>query len=226
MCPVQGTWQFLSGLQQRYPNKPYELADELEAFVHVLNWCALKYLRHSLSGPENSALLAQTFHDFYDHWTLPGIYSTNFINVCGGVLFVEGLDEAAVNSLSILLGKLAAMCKKHYDTVDFSQLEPRTVQPAPTPGPRIASFGGAADRLALYNSRHGQGVSEARQPSPEPTTSAITVPAISPLSSHDAMVAAFCAPFLEMEGGEVPMWPAEFAKVKDQVPVSTNIPSW
>lgn len=198
----------------------------MEAFVHVLNWCALKYLRHSLSCSENSALLAQTFHDYYDSCAVPGSSSAKFLWMRVGFLIVEGLDEAAYNPLSVLLGKLAAMCKTHYET-KIAELEPRAVQPAPTLGPRIASFGGAADRLALYNSRHGQGVSKVKQPSPEPTTSVITVPAISPLSSHDAMVAAFCTPFLEGESGEAPMWPANFVKVIDQVPVSLEtLPTW
>ncbi|KAL1948276.1 hypothetical protein VTO73DRAFT_12351 [Trametes versicolor] len=223
--PHLGTWQFTSGLLQRYPNKPYELADELEAFVHVLNWCALKYLRHSLSGSENSALLAQTFHDFYDSWTVPGSVSAKFLWMRVGFLIVEGLNDAVHNPLSVLLGKLAAMCKEHYET-KIAELEPPAVQPAPTPGPRIASFGGAADRLAFYNSRHGQGVPIPKQPSPEPNPPVITAPVISPLSSHDAMVAAFCAPFLEGESGEAPMWPADFVKVKDQVPVSVILHSW
>lgn len=138
-------------------------------------------------------------------------------------IVVEGLDEAAHNPLSVLLQRLAAMCKKHYE-IRIAELEP-PAESAPTPGPRIASFGGAADRLALYNSRHGQCVSEAKQPpSPAPTTS-VTVPAISPLSSHNTMVAAFCAPFSEMEGGEAPMWPADFVKVKDQIPESATLPS-
>ncbi|KAI0669502.1 hypothetical protein C8Q78DRAFT_977102, partial [Trametes maxima] len=42
--PHRGTWQFLSALRQCSPETPYRLSEDLGSFVHVLNWCVLKYL--------------------------------------------------------------------------------------------------------------------------------------------------------------------------------------
>ncbi|TFK85845.1 hypothetical protein K466DRAFT_551418, partial [Polyporus arcularius HHB13444] len=46
---ISGTWQFMSAVLQYMYDKPHELSDDLESFLHVLNWSALKYFPHSLS---------------------------------------------------------------------------------------------------------------------------------------------------------------------------------
>ncbi|KAI0090083.1 hypothetical protein BDY19DRAFT_887742, partial [Irpex rosettiformis] len=41
--PRPGTLYFMSALSLRYPRKPNELADDLEAFIHVLTYCSLQF---------------------------------------------------------------------------------------------------------------------------------------------------------------------------------------
>ncbi|KAI0689811.1 hypothetical protein C8T65DRAFT_588385, partial [Cerioporus squamosus] len=58
-----GTWQFMSALIQSYVNKVHAVSDDLESFLHVLNWCALKYLPHNLSDKGG---LPSYFFNIYD----------------------------------------------------------------------------------------------------------------------------------------------------------------
>ncbi|KAI0069945.1 hypothetical protein K474DRAFT_1713759, partial [Panus rudis PR-1116 ss-1] len=44
-----GTWAFLSAPRLQFPGKPWELADDLESFVHLVNWFTLRFHNHSLS---------------------------------------------------------------------------------------------------------------------------------------------------------------------------------
>ncbi|KAK7687794.1 hypothetical protein QCA50_009013 [Cerrena zonata] len=46
-----GTWEFMSALQQRYPKKPYQVSDDIEGFVHIILWCAMRYLDHDYLEP-------------------------------------------------------------------------------------------------------------------------------------------------------------------------------
>ena len=53
----------MSALLQYSANKVHAVSDDLESFLHILNWCALKYLPHSLTG---RAGLPSYFHSIYD----------------------------------------------------------------------------------------------------------------------------------------------------------------
>ncbi|KAJ3543935.1 hypothetical protein NM688_g5800 [Phlebia brevispora] len=46
-----GTWAFLSARLLQYPWKPHELSDDLESFVHVLTWLALRFHEHQFTPP-------------------------------------------------------------------------------------------------------------------------------------------------------------------------------
>ncbi|KAJ7587984.1 hypothetical protein C8J56DRAFT_734751, partial [Mycena floridula] len=39
-----GTWQFMSGLLNKFPEKRHQLQDDLESFLHVLMYTAFRYL--------------------------------------------------------------------------------------------------------------------------------------------------------------------------------------
>ncbi|KAI9062379.1 hypothetical protein FKP32DRAFT_840879 [Trametes sanguinea] len=42
-----GTWQFMSVYMQDHPEAQVEIADELESFLHVMIYCAIRYLTHT-----------------------------------------------------------------------------------------------------------------------------------------------------------------------------------
>ena len=58
------SWPFVSAHLQERPEAPHELADDLESFVHVLNFCALKHLSRpdELSSEELQYLLQAVYH--------------------------------------------------------------------------------------------------------------------------------------------------------------------
>ncbi|KAI0689808.1 hypothetical protein C8T65DRAFT_834548 [Cerioporus squamosus] len=147
-----GTWQFMSALLQKYANKPHELADDLESFLHVLNWCAWKYFPHEASDDRTN--LATMFSMMFDTVVrdppqlaqfkqTAGVeergYADKFRFVKNGHAVVEGLPEG--HPFTTLLADLTAVVKRHYDTVDFTVLD-KPVLPKQTPtrgtsGPKL-----------------------------------------------------------------------------------------
>ncbi len=135
----QGTWQFMSALIQKYVNKVHAVSDDLESFLHVLNWCALKYLPHYLT---NTGALSSYFYNLYDKAPrrLP-VQSTlglacevegpaeKLHALMDGARVVKGLPEG--HPFEVLLGDLTALCKSQYDTVDFGNLLPEEDEEAP-----------------------------------------------------------------------------------------------
>ncbi|TFK81461.1 hypothetical protein K466DRAFT_667102 [Polyporus arcularius HHB13444] len=134
-----GTWQFMSALIQKYVNKVHAVSDDLESFLHVLNWCALKYLPHSLS---NTGALSSYFFNLYDKAPRPLPVQTTLgpafeeegpaeklYALMDGARVVKGLPEG--HPFEVLLGDLTALCKSHYDTVDFGNLLPEEDKEAP-----------------------------------------------------------------------------------------------
>ncbi|GBE81228.1 hypothetical protein SCP_0309550 [Sparassis crispa] len=115
-----GTWQFMSALLLKYPNKPNDVSDDLESFVHIVHWLALKYHRHNLSGRRLQRHVESTY-DSCD-LTLSGHY------VGGDQKFQElkaGLVQFTVSrnpALNELLLSLLDMCRKHYAAVDYDAL--------------------------------------------------------------------------------------------------------
>ncbi|KAI0072524.1 hypothetical protein K474DRAFT_1726767 [Panus rudis PR-1116 ss-1] len=47
-----GTWAFLSAPRFQFPGKPWEVADDLESFVHLINWFTLRFHPHDLKREE------------------------------------------------------------------------------------------------------------------------------------------------------------------------------
>ncbi|KAI0672142.1 hypothetical protein C8Q78DRAFT_728942 [Trametes maxima] len=118
-----GTWQFISALRQCYPETPHRLADDLESFVHVLNWCTLKYLRHTGSGDEEMAVRqrCERFYRLYDqdapngHDSARYLHHPKFTGILLGLPFVTVLPLED-NPLAELLQGLAILCKQHYES--------------------------------------------------------------------------------------------------------------
>ena len=121
----------MSALLQYSANKVHAVSDDLESFLHVLNWCALKYLPHSLTG---RAGLPSYFHHIYDKAFCPASKRGSAIApdfevegpeekltaVRNGFRVVQGFPKDY--PLDGLLNELTALCKNHYDTIDFGAL--------------------------------------------------------------------------------------------------------
>ncbi|GBE87345.1 predicted protein [Sparassis crispa] len=116
-----GTWQFMSALLLQFPRKRYEVSDDLESFMHVVNWLALKWYRHRLRA---GITLQQHTADTYDHWArvdgydLGGHEKLQQIRI-GEVPFILSVK----GGLSSLLEKLMELCHEHYKTIDMVALK-------------------------------------------------------------------------------------------------------
>ncbi|KAI0761325.1 hypothetical protein BD413DRAFT_617063 [Trametes elegans] len=126
-----GTWQFMSAGIQCYPRKPYEAEDDLESFLHVLNWCTFRYIPHSLSGDDiDQAKKTARSDAFYAQWEAPHIEAVTkanmkFSTVIGGQRFVEGLPlidgVPGSNPLDNLLGQLTELFSARYRATRWQQ---------------------------------------------------------------------------------------------------------
>ncbi len=137
----------MSALLQKYANKPHELADDLESFLHVLNWCAWKYFWHEVSS--RRANLAMMFCMMFDmvvqdppelaqshgYSSVARGYADKLRYVRNGVVVVQGLPEG--HPFTILLAEVTAIIKQHYDTIDFAVLD-KPIAPQQT-STRVAS---------------------------------------------------------------------------------------
>ncbi|KAI0649722.1 hypothetical protein C8Q79DRAFT_343200 [Trametes meyenii] len=122
-----GTWQFLSAVLQCYPQKPYQLSDDLESFLHVLNWCSLRYLKHGLSGRENAGQLAALFFALFDKEFQPGLGADQwkshirFKDIVQGWSPVPSPLGTDSNAFTTLLQSLTNLCRRHYQSKEVQQ---------------------------------------------------------------------------------------------------------
>ncbi len=218
----------MSALIQKYVNKVHAVSDDLESFLHVLNWCALKYLPHSLS---DTAALSSYFFNLYDKAPRPLPVLTTLgpafeeegpaeklYALMDGARVVKGLPEG--HPFDILLGDLTALCKSHYDTVDFSHL-PKKRKVAPEHNARAK----LPARLAHWQRRTAVHRAEASSFTPEAHVADAT-PARSshesPLKDHTQFLSAFSKAVFTAED----RWShAELVKLVDQVPFLTSLGS-
>ena len=139
----------MSALLQHYPNWPHGVPEDLESFMHLLNWCILKYFEHRLSS--NPDALASFLRTTYDESHPPadtrlGHFHTaslqKLLYVKGGFPFVVGLpvyrgpeivssdDETSSpqevdipHPLAKLVGLLSNLFKEHYDTLKLPDID-------------------------------------------------------------------------------------------------------
>ncbi|KAJ2965410.1 hypothetical protein NUW54_g14128 [Trametes sanguinea] len=55
-----GTWQFMSVRTLTHPSAPVQIADELESFLHVMIYCAIRYLPHTCND------VGEFMYNFFD----------------------------------------------------------------------------------------------------------------------------------------------------------------
>lgn len=147
-----------------YPLKPSDLADDLEAFVYVVLYCALRWHKHGdtpfvkanaspdakiIANNNNTAFARKIDALFYeDTLAVKGCYSageTKLEKIMSGKPPIDLADQTS--PLAILLGKLYDLLKKHYEGINFKALENKrlhgsnnesTPAPAPAPAKQVA----------------------------------------------------------------------------------------
>ncbi|KAI0649725.1 hypothetical protein C8Q79DRAFT_940399 [Trametes meyenii] len=212
--PHSGTWQFMSAVLQCYPEKPHQLSDDLESFLHVLSWCAFRYLKHGLSGRDNARVLASLFFDLYDKEVQVGSSPdrwqahTRFINIMCGAPPVPSPLGSRDNAFAALLQKLVHLCRQHYRSKEIKQyLE------APTP-PKIKR-GLSLSEMSI--DAQADAFNLPPYPSESQQTSSVTSPTEveSPLRDHIAIMMAFR---VAMRSHDWPVSREDLKRVADQLP--------
>ncbi|EJF67455.1 hypothetical protein DICSQDRAFT_25659, partial [Dichomitus squalens LYAD-421 SS1] len=106
------TWPFMSACSQQFPDMPHTLADDLESFVHVLNWCLLKYIPTTWYTDRKS--VAKYIASVYDFATAEDPEkgsSEKYFKIKYGELFVHLQTNHRINPS---LRGLAELCRDHY----------------------------------------------------------------------------------------------------------------
>ena len=116
-------------LQHTGPEQRHELADDLESFVHVLNYCALKYLPNELSD-EDDHMVASFTYRVYDRVrcsSSDGLYRGSIEKLqllVNNKPFVE-LRPREQQPLQPLLDALSELCYRHYHHIQFPPPQPQ-----------------------------------------------------------------------------------------------------
>ncbi|OBZ74010.1 hypothetical protein A0H81_06510 [Grifola frondosa] len=170
-----GTWQFMSALLLTSPKKPHEVSDDLESFIHLVNWLSFQYHRHLVLDPN---VLTHELHDIYDTFMTDAEgYDVGgrrkLSDIRSGVPPVR-LEKKS--SHSHLLHSLATLAEEHYAAVE----------------PDISNL--TSERA----SNEEQDVLATRHIVTKMKTSAISTQRMPPsttrepvLNTHDAIIAAF-----------------------------------
>lgn len=166
---VSGTWPYKSALGQRYPRKPAEVADDLESFVYVILFNALRFHRHQLMKGAPDLLapvkkqreynaknegLASLIYYFFHHATRHenGYTSASdqkwlHIEVGRPPITLEA-GRHGQTPLARWLARAYRLLHEHYKTIDLSELErfgvPETNSDSPA-GSNEESHAGAPD---------------------------------------------------------------------------------
>ncbi|CCM06473.1 uncharacterized protein FIBRA_08740 [Fibroporia radiculosa] len=109
-----GTWQFMSALLLKDPKKRNEVSDDIESFVHLINWLMLRFHPHNFSADGLRHHVKQEYEDHYiddDNAKIGGRWKLLHIE-CGKVEFYPRSEV-----LQLLTQSLGAMCTRHYGTL-------------------------------------------------------------------------------------------------------------
>ncbi|KAI0672141.1 hypothetical protein C8Q78DRAFT_728722 [Trametes maxima] len=223
-----GTWQFLSALRQCFPETPWQLSDDLESFMHVLNWIALKYLKHDSTYEEEKGIKTQSkwFHDVYDTPAPEGTTARmderhiKLSHIVAGKPFVKVRPLHSDNPLNVLLDSLAQLFQEHYQSDEIRAI---WTTPSPQPSPALAPVTSSEpvgptilDVLNMAYEDYGS------PPIPPASTNVQPLPretekrpkATSPLTKHIPMIRLFHAALnsrqrwseMEKTPNQVPSW--------------------
>ncbi|KAI1781712.1 hypothetical protein LXA43DRAFT_1159135 [Ganoderma leucocontextum] len=180
-----GTWPFVSArLQHIGREQLHELSDDLESFVHVLNYCAVKYLPNDLSDGSSNII-----------WFISDVY--DYVREADGI--EKGKPRAPFGSPAS--GALRLM---------LATLPPHPVPFAATPASHFSKGRQPAGLgpKTLMRIHQRSSVPEDDPPAPPMPVRAPPPadPAQSPLKDHTAMASAFARALLRTTG---PGWPTD-----------------
>ena len=116
----------MSGMALNYPRKPFELADDLESFIHVLCWLALRFHTHNLTyDPSQLETVVYSHYEIFTQNADGCVYgsSAKYDAMAEGRVPFR-LDPQACANLRDVLQELVDLCKIHYAAVDKSTLVP------------------------------------------------------------------------------------------------------
>ncbi|KAL4254981.1 hypothetical protein ABKN59_003941 [Abortiporus biennis] len=133
-----GTWPFVSAALLYYPSKHHELADDLESFIHVINWFCLRFHHPELFPEDIIEGLSIVYFSIrnvngYDLGSMKKLY---LMQEGKGYFELQNVNEG----LSRLVTRLSKLCMKHYATLDSGMLETErnellNIKPRPFPPP-------------------------------------------------------------------------------------------
>ncbi|CAL1698835.1 unnamed protein product [Somion occarium] len=189
MMPTQhersGTWYYLSGLLLNYPKKPYELSDDLESFVHVINMQNLRFRHHDKSPckEDKSDLSDHLFHVYQKTKVVQGFHMGSKDKLTQMKSGVPPYTITVHSNMSILVEGLMKMCQEHYAALDWDGLAKYAVKedvPEPVelsdPRPRVPKSRTAfpvPKRIALVPTIPEEDEAQPQQalePQPQPPT--------------------------------------------------------
>ncbi|KAI0073839.1 hypothetical protein K474DRAFT_1700077 [Panus rudis PR-1116 ss-1] len=113
-----GSWLFKSSVLSRYPLKDASVSDDIEAFMHIAHWFAIRFHRHMLKGSELHRHLQNFFLGVEAGAPCHRGTVTRYTTVKKNNLGIE-FDRPR---LQALLDTLRAICKEHYATFTEDQL--------------------------------------------------------------------------------------------------------
>ncbi|KAL7283893.1 hypothetical protein ACG7TL_001165 [Trametes sanguinea] len=116
-----GTWQFMSAARQWLPWKPHVLADDLESFMHILNWLALIYMKHKMSG--NPAMLLHCIQTHFDGSILGQCTPEKLEFVTHGIRLMKPEKEYEDHPFVVLLRELSDLCMRQYAELNPEDFE-------------------------------------------------------------------------------------------------------
>ncbi|RPD63382.1 hypothetical protein L227DRAFT_387575 [Lentinus tigrinus ALCF2SS1-6] len=122
-----GTWQYMSWSMHRFPGDSISIADELEAFVHVLIYGCVRFIHHNLQTIDDFMYFYFNGYTINDHGRLscPPAKSQS---LCSGILtdlnrhikFLAA-DASMDHPLNSLIWKLLCLFKVRYEVLSWKK---------------------------------------------------------------------------------------------------------
>ncbi|KAJ3476562.1 hypothetical protein NLI96_g11073 [Meripilus lineatus] len=114
-----GTWRFKSGLSLKFPRRPYSLADDLESFLHVILYLAMRFHKSAASFiPGDVQQFIQHIYEqrtrVDDTFYTGGLYKLEY-NRLGG--YPPSILPIVSKGLASLIMNLVGICHMHYKAI-------------------------------------------------------------------------------------------------------------
>ncbi|EED83805.1 predicted protein [Postia placenta Mad-698-R] len=176
-----GTWQFMSALLLLRPGfKQHTVADDLESFMHVLNWICLRY--HDTLHEDLQAHVSLVFD---------GSKKGDLENRTGGgekfLRILKGIPSAELSDstpLQVLVDALVELCQAHYNATDLTPYAKFFRKKAPIPASWFED-GEHPDVLGFESSE------EQSENTHEPVAAAVDTMKYPPFSTHEKILRVF-----------------------------------